>query len=291
MIIQGDSLWQLKLLESSSVNCCITSPPYYALRDYGVAGQVGLEATVNEYIDKLCNIFDEVGRVLKPEGTLFVNLGDTYGGSGKGDSKELFTFKSKPKNQSILKSLCQIPSRFAIAMTDRGWILRNKIIWHKPNAMPNSAKDRFTVDYEEVFFFVKQKKYYFKQQLEKAVMNRWGGNKPMNTKNSKDKVNVNGLARERDMMPEFKNKRCVWSINTKPLKDSHFAAYPESLIEPMLEAGCPEGGTVLDPFFGAGTTGVVAIKQGKKYIGIELNPEYIEIAKSRIAKTKGIFDY
>lgn len=272
-IINGDALEQLKLLPDNSVDCCVTSPPYWALRDYGVSGQLGLEETFQEYINKLCNIFDEVKRVLKKEATLFVNIGDTY---------------------SSKKSLCQIPSRFAIEMENRGWILRNEIIWHKPNCMPSSANDRFTVDFEKVFFFVKQKKYYFKQQLDKYTkpIDRWGGKciKP-NGVSVWDKGTGQESYRKRDMRPnsEGKNKRSVWSVNTKPFKGNHFATFPEKLIEPMISAGCPENGVVLDPFFGAGTTALVAIKQNKNYIGIELNKEYIKIAQDRINELNGMF--
>ena len=325
-IIQGDSLEVLKTLESESVDCCVTSPPYWALRDYGVEGQLGLEPTFQEYINKLCDIFDEVKRVLKKEGTCWVNIGDTYGGSGKGAggysnkstpqgytgentkgrkmAKESWNFKKAPKIENgVQKSLCQIPSRFAIEMTNRGWILRNRLIWHKPNAMPSSVKDRFSVDYEDIFFFVKSKKYWFEQQkvprlttekrADSVVRDRVLGydskqNKMRKQDNvpSKNASTYKGFNQRWSKSPtDGKNMRSVWTITTKPYKEAHFATYPETLIEPMIRAGCPVGGIVLDPFFGAGTTGVVATKQNKKYIGIELNPEYIKIADNRI---KGI---
>lgn len=341
MIIQGDALEKLKELEDESVDMCITSPPYWALRDYGVEGQLGLEPTFTEYINKLCDIFDEVQRALKKEGTCWVNLGDTYYGSGKGvggdpakskesyqmpkgwdrPSRENFNkikteqecilckkkFTGKPLSQFCSKTclnkmgndfrsqnrqlpskcLTQIPSRFAIEMTDRGWILRNEIIWHKPNAMPSSAKDRFTVDFEKIFFFSKNKKYYFEQQLEEytSPMNRWGGNKlEAKSESSWDKGTGQESYRDRNMRPNPKgrNKRTTWNINTKPFPEAHFAVYPPELIETPIKAGCPEGGIVLDPFFGAGTTGLVAKELGRNFIGIELNPEYIEIAEKRL---------
>lgn len=294
-IYEGNCLKILKTFPDKFIDCCMTSPPYWALRDYGVDGQLGLEPTFQEYINNLCNIFDEVKRVLKKEGTCWVNMGDTYSGNkeGKTDNKVCDYLKNtttnlhKRKGSIVEKCLCQIPSRFAIEMCNRGWILRNRIIWHKPNAMPSSVKDRFSVDYEDIFFFVKSKKYWFEQQFEPytAPMNRWGG----------DKLNADGKSmwddgtgqttyRDRNMRPNKKgrNKRSVWSIPTKPFKEVHFATYPEKLIEPMIKAGCPQNGIILDPFFGAGTTGVVAIKQDKKYIGIELNPEYIKISEERI---------
>src|SRR3990167_9668060 len=167
-IIQGDSLEILKTLDDESVDCCITSPPYWNLRDYNTIGQLGLETTFQEYVQKLCDIFDEVKRIIKKEGTCFVNLGDTYSGNKEGKTDYKVSNYLKENSQGIHKkaiiaekSLCQIPSRFAIVMTDKGWILRNKIIWHKKNAMPSSVLDRFTNKYEQVFFFVKNKKYYF----------------------------------------------------------------------------------------------------------------------------------
>ena len=316
-IYHGDCLEVLKTLPSESVDCVVTSPPYWALRDYGVTGQIGLEPKYQEYILKLCNIFDEVKRVLKKEGTCWVNIGDTYMGNssyykkgrqGFGNDKIRMINKKQwqdPKylsagdsrlrarehiasNEIREKSLCQIPSRFAIEMINRGWILRNEIIWHKPNCMPSSVKDRFTVDFEKVFFFVKNKKYYFEQQLEKSI---WaeidkravtGGitksGKSISENGRQYQISKSGSFRKDKM----RNVRSVWTINTKGLKEAHFATYPEALIEPMIRAGCPSSGIVLDPFFGAGTTGLVARKQDKNYIGIELNEEYIKIAEARI---------
>lgn len=301
-VINGDSLEMLKTLPSESVNCCVTSPPYWALRDYGVEGQLGLESTFTEYIDKLCNIFDEVKRVLRKDGTLWVNLGDTYSAAnsfGCVDNKYKSMEGNQPKTKRNTdlqdKCLCQIPARFSIEMTNRGWILRNEIIWHKPNCMPSSVSDRFTVDFEKVFFFVKSKKYYFEQQLDPYTepMKRWGGNVLKADGNSTwdDGVGQNTY-RNRDMRPneEGRNKRCVWSICPQPFSEAHFAVYPETLIEPMIKAGCPKGGVVLDVFGGSGTTGVVAKKQDKNYILIELNPEYCKMAQHRIDNTFYQFD-
>ena len=297
MIIQGDCLLKLKEIPDNVIDCVVTSPPYWALRDYGVEGQLGLEPTFQEYITKLCNIFDEVKRVLKKEGTCFVNIGDTYYGSGSGTqytpnldkSKEVYVMpyqsnKIKQRNKDLNykpKSLCCIPDRFKIEMINRGWICRNEIIWHKPNAMPSSVKDRFTVDFEKVFFFVKNKKYWFETQYEKLITKP---HKPCN------KVRI-GVLRNDNTKKDYeriwgsedgRNKRCVWTITTKPFKEAHFATYPEALIEPMIKSGCPIGGFVLDPFMGSGTTGVVATKQQKQFIGIELNKEYCKIAEKRI---------
>lgn len=287
-IIQGDALVELKKLPDQSVDMVMTSPPYWALRDYGVEGQLGLEPTFQEYITKLCDIFDEVKRVLKKEGTCWVNMGDTYGGIGdKGDYKDP-KYKEGRNGQSkainkpaTQKSLCQIPSRFAIEMCNRGWILRNEVIWHKPNCMPSSVKDRFTVDFEKIFFFVKSKKYYFETQYDRTKTYDENQRDRDNTRlnNVPGRTKMNGLKFNNY---KFRNKRCVWRITTKPYKEAHFATYPEELCETPIKAGCPEGGIVLDPFFGAGTTGLVAKKLDRSFVGIELNPEYIKIAEARI---------
>lgn len=320
-IYHGDSLEVMKTFSDESIDCVITSPPYWALRDYGVAGQLGLEPTFQEYITKLCTIFDEVKRVLKKEGTCWVNLGDTYSGNkeGKTDNKVSDYLKDTSvgihKKATITeKCLCQIPSRFAIEMTNRGWILRNEIIWHKPNCMPSSVKDRFTVDFEHVYFFVKSKKYWFETQYEKVLTKekrmygrerdrvfeydskanamrqlkeiRRGQLKREQIKdNSIGKYFVNKKTDEEIIARAMlgRNKRCVWEVATKPFSEAHFATFPEKLIEPMVLAGCPKNGIVLDIFMGAGTTGLVAKKLKRNYLGIELNKDYIKIAEERIA--------
>ena len=295
-LIQGDCLEELKKLDSESVNCCVTSPPYWALRDYGVEGQLGLEPTFQEYITKLCDIFDEVKRVLRKDGTCWVNLGDTYGGTGSGQKdtgkhgytpETMATTKDKPQSKLQGKSLIQIPARFSIEMCNRGWILRNEIIWHKPNCMPSSVKDRFTVDFEKIFFFVKSKKYWFETQREGHTSTRWGGTNESDCKQGDYSMATKAGRRshKNDYHPDGRNKRTVWKINTKPFKGAHFAVFPEDLIETPIKAGCPKGGVVIDIFSGAGTTGVVAKKQGKDFIGIELNEEYYKIAEKRISQT------
>jgi len=428
-IIQGHALEELKKLPNESVNCVMTSPPYWSLRDYseeveivwggamdcehnfdikerklhgGSAentvhgailagglevdwktkdgfckkcgawkGQLGLEPTFDLYIKHLCDIFDEVKRVLRKDGCCFVNLGDTYSSSPSGFSKEKaeewgkkgdgiikrlyqrhtrgMTTKPTPKPKINYPSKCltMIPERFAIEMINRKWILRNKIIWHKRNCMPDSTKDRFTVDFEYLFFFSKSKKYYFETQREPIqskptleVMPPIGGKKQtegnFNPTYSGNQPKWRGLKSGNPNIGQQqyhssniktselgRNKRCVWTINPKPFSDyicsgcgyygkvksiketkgyfggedkdkrpcpkcrkriniSHFAIYPEELCEIPIKAGCPKGGIVLDPFFGAGTTGLVALKQNKKIIGIELNNEYIGIAKERL---------
>ena len=283
-IYQGDCLEVLKSFPDDSIDMVMTSPPYWALRDYGVEGQLGLEPTFQEYITKLCDIFDEVKRVLKKEGTCWVNMGDTYsGGVNNNDKKKVDGAKTiKPIKAVGVQDKCllQIPSRFAIEMTARGWILRNEIIWHKPNCMPSSVKDRFTVDFEKLFFFTKSKKYYFETQYEEATSISGKPSKPSAEMTKAYLGNPPTFTRK--VGEQGRNKRCVWRITTKPYKEAHFATYPEALCETPIKAGCPVGGTVLDPFFGAGTTGLVAKKLGRNYIGIELNPEYIKIVEERL---------
>ncbi len=272
-IATGDALTVLRQLPSELAYAGIMSPPYWLTRDYEVDGQMGLEPTPREFVEKLCGVLDELWRVLRQDGTLWVVLGDRYIKSGEGGRA---------------KSLALIPSRFAIDMTDRGWILRNVIVWHKPNAIPTSIKDRFTVDYEFLFFFAKNGNYYFNQQLEKSLFP--GGrdvNKRAGSKGESIKRSVNPTYFGRNIVTgEFRNMRCVWTIRTARCKESHFAVYPEELIMIPVNAGCPEGGTVLDQFCGTGTTAIVCERMGRSFLGIELNPMYVEIAKRRIREAR-----
>lgn len=322
-IINENCLSGLKQIPDGVIDCSISSPPYWGLRDYGHAEQLGNEKTFTEFITNLCNIYDEVRRVLKPGGTCFINLGDTYSGSnGAGYTptkwKNLYdgeSIRNKMGREDLLpdKCLCMIPERFAIEMTCRGWIIRNQIIWHKPNQMPQSATDRFTVDFEKVFFMVKQPKdYYFEQQLEPALgydgrkeLNYNGGNKDVsigkhtrwkkhkNTNEDKgQQPNSMHLKREMGIADENyfeRNVRTMWSINTEAFAKAHFAVYPEKLVERMIKAGCPKDGIVLDPFMGAGTTAVVARKLGRNFTGFELNPEYLKMANERLYDEMGMF--
>lgn len=241
-------------------------------------GSLGLEPTPELYIRHLCDIFDEVKRVLKQEGTAWINLGDTYGGSKSRSSEEVF-------KRGTQKCLTLIPARFSIEMDNRGWLLRNELIWWKPNAMPSSVKDRFTPDFEKVFLFTKSTKYYFKTQYEPQVTkpfsprlakhNAWNNDPSLKRgKGAKAIMKYNPLGR---------NKRCVWPIPSRPFRGAHFATYPPALCETPLDAGCPVGGIVLDPFMGAGTTALVALEQGKDFVGIELNGDYVKIAEKRLA--------
>lgn len=300
-IINGNSLEVLKTLPENSIDCCITSPPYWGLRDYGHDEQLGSEKHFKDFVNNLCNVFDEVQRVLKPTGTCFVNLGDTYGtqsgGMAGGFTEPKYghteTRKVKQPNINMHKSLCLVPERFAIEMIDRGWTLRNQVIWHKPNQMPSSAKDRFTVDFEKVFFFVKEPTgYYFEQQLEKSIWAETDArSKVKGGVLSKGKTASGNYATSKVAFREdgMRNVRTVWTVNTEPSSDAHFATYPQRLVERMIKAGCPENGLVLDPFFGSGTTGIYARKSNRNYIGIELNPEYVKVAENRLSKELGMF--
>ncbi len=314
--IEGDALAVLRSLPAESIDCVVTSPPYWGLRDYGTPNQLGQEDSYIEFVGNLVGVFDEVRRVLRPEGTCWVNIGDTYGGRVGGAQGKNGQFAGRgitaariKSERPLPKSMLQIPARFAIAMADKGWILRNEIIWHKPNCMPESTKDRFTNDHEKAYLFVKQRKYYFNQEavlepvsantharLSQKVQDQIGSSRANGGKKSNG--NMKAVGRKFDpgagnknnpsfdqvmaIMPDKRNRRTVWTVSSSPYKGAHFAVYPPKLIEPMIKAGCPAGGVVLDPFFGSGTTGLVARSLGMRYIGIEINPEYIALANKRI---------
>ncbi len=308
IIHSGDSELVLKTLPDNSIDCCVTSPPYYGLRDYGKKKQIGLEKTPEEYIDRLVAVFIEVYRVLKPTGTLWLNIGDSYAGSGKGAATHADNAKryKQGTNKGTLspstaikiqgykpKELIGVPWMLAFALRRSGWYLRQDIIWNKKNPMPESVKDRCTKAHEYIFLLTKSKKYYYDYEaiMEEAA---YDGRKDTRSKGShKYSQGVTGLApqnfaaraHDRWVIKDGKfmrNKRSVWTVATKPFKEAHFAVFPEQLITDCIKAGCPENGIVLDPFFGAGTTGVVAQRLNRNFIGIELNPEYIDIAIKRI---------
>ena len=338
MIIQGNSLKELKSLRSNSIDCCVTSPPYWGLRDYGLPksvwggiescchswentilkrdsgkntgnntdwhrpsrefipedsksrlcikcgawyGCLGLEPTHLMFIENLNLIFEEVRRVLKDDGTCWVNLGDTYVGGGRGGKTGDQTGNSLDRSRSDNgtkwgpptgkveglkpKDLTGVPWRFALRSQDAGWYLRSDIIWHKGNPMPESVTDRPSKTHEYIFLLTKSKKYYYNAgAVEEPTLER--------------------STNEGPCAMQFRNRRSVWKINIKPVKEAHFATYPERIPELCIKAGCKEGGTVLDPFFGSGTTGRVAERLGRKWIGIEMNPEYVKIAKQRTSQ-------
>lgn len=298
-LIHGDSLQVLKALPDNSVDCCVTSPPYWGLRDYGVDGQIGLEKSPDEYVAKMVEIFEQVRRVLKPQGTLWLNLGDSYSSNTKGsggktakqstnkgsfhsDITRKFEHGLKPKD------LVGIPWRVAFALQAAGWYLRQDIIWHKPNPMPESVRDRCTKAHEYIFLLSKSEKYFFDIEAikEDAAYPEGPRNKKAHEKFDKSQVNKQYFATRENVHKigprATRQKRSVWSVTSKPFKGAHFATFPPDLVEPCILAGCPEGGTVLDPFFGAGTTGLVAKRNNRHCIGIELNSDYLEIAKRRI---------
>ena len=355
-IYLGDNLETLKTLPDKSVDCCITSPPYYGLRDYGtgtwVGGdpncnhiadgfnnnrnfinedgrggnnpsigghvcklcgavredkQVGLEQTPKEYIDRLVAIFTEVKRILKDDGTLWVNIGDTYNSKPAGNKGELeyvrqgalaIRYTKHVVEDCKEKDLIGIPWLLAFALRNDGWYLRQDIIWHKPNPMPESVKDRCTKSHEYIFLLSKSPKYYFDYEAIQEYTNptysdRYNYSFVNNRESDKKRPN------ELQMSGEYhthnwdnlnytgkRNKRDVWSVIPSHYKEAHFATFPEELIEPMVLAGCPKGGVVLDPFMGSGTTAVVAKKNNCNYIGCELNPEYVKMAENRIRATK-----
>ncbi len=343
---EGDSLKVLRTLDSESVHCVVTSPPYWLLRDYGVDGQYGLEETPEQYVDKMVEVFAEVRRVLRPEGTAWINIGDTFaaGGRGGGGSymaqrgdgswkrKNVNGFRQPPPGLKN-KDLCGIPWRIALALQADGWYLRSDIIWNKKSPMPESVKDRPTRAHEYIFLMTKSERYYYDAEAikEPVTGNAHPRGSGQNPKAMREILRMrNRLKDQRDMLlgalaqrqtgksntgvgwgyadtgnratakprckqnasfssavtglVERRNKRSVWTIATEPFPDAHFATFPKKLVLPCILAGCPKGGTVIDPFVGSGTTGAVAVPRGRNFIGIDINPEYLAMADKRIVE-------
>ena len=304
----GDSLDVLSGMADESVDCCITSPPYWGLRDYGVEGQLGLEKTPEEYVANMVQLFREVRRVLKKDGTLWLNLGDSYAGGGRAGKDgiqkwggiEMSGERKYGAPQSVPiglkpKDLVGIPWRVAFALQADGWWLRQDIIWHKPNPMPESVRDRCTKSHEYIFMLTKSARYYFDSDAIKEPAN-YDGRKDTVMKGSAKyqngyfptDVNTQSIAlkgherwKENADGIKVRNKRSVWTVTTKPYKGAHFATYPPDLILPCVKATRSDA-VILDPFFGSGTTGLVALQNGRRYIGIDLNPDYCDIAAKRI---------
>ena len=261
-VLEGDSRTVLATLPEASVQCCVTSPPYFGLRDYGHNGQIGLEATTDDYVAEMVALFREVRRVLKDDGTLWLNLGDSYAGSGKGPSQSL-SAEARDMTHTMHtafvpdglkpKDLIGIPWRVAFALQADGWYLRSDIIWHKPNPMPESVTDRPTKAHEYVFLLTKSARYYY-----------------------------DAAAIAEPSIDDTRNARTVWSITTQPYKGAHFATMPPELARRCILAGSKTGDTVLDPFGGAGTTGLVADRLGRDAVLVELNPTYAALARHRI---------
>jgi len=297
-VYQGDALETLRLMLSESVNCCVTSPPYWGLRDYGVDGQMGLERTPEEYVAAMVAVFREVRRVLRTDGTLWLNLGDSYareGGSAGGGNALLHMDGISKRNCSPPdnlkpKDLVGIPWRLAFALQDDGWYLRSDIIWHKPNPMPESVKDRPTKSHEYLFLLAKSADYYYDHEAIKEPVKCPEANTPDDWARvySRRRAVVPEVRQEKiavesaDSRPSTRNARTVWTIPTESYPDSHFATFPRALVRPCILAGCPEGGVVLDPFAGSGTTLEVARAHCRQSVGIELNPAYCELIRQRL---------
>lgn len=297
-----DCLDGMKQIPDGTIDCCVTSPPYYALRDYGVDGQIGLEETPQKYIEKLTDVFMEVYRVLKPEGTLWLNIGDSYNGY-KGNAKSEHNdsafvgghgghptregkFGLEDKNIKP-KDLIGIPWMLAFSLRNAGWYLRQDIIWHKPNPMPESVTDRCTKSHEYIFLFSKSPKYYYDYkaiQEDAKPESELRYKSVFNKGKSQEHFRPNGATNTEGMKnwTGKRNKRDVWSVNVHGDSIAHFATYPEDLIRPCILAGCPSGGIVLDPFMGSGTTALMASRLKRNYIGSEISSNYVEMANKRI---------
>ena len=340
-MLDGDVLDRLRELPDESVHCVVTSPPYWGLRDYGVEGQIGLEPTPAEFIAKMVAVFAEVRRVLRGDGTCWVNMGDSYATGTTSDRNATATGKhgywENPNVNKRIdgrsvgfkpKDLIGMPWRLAFALQEDGWWLRQDIIWSKPNPMPESVTDRCTKAHEYMFLLTKSARYYYDAEAikEAAVADHPAGNTSHKgatayldgderhrtkqglvayaARNGKNSFRGQGSNRDTEGGPAARdgrdmsvigtgatrNKRSVWEIATEPFSEAHFATFPTKLVEPCIRAGCPPGGTVLDPFSGSGTTGLVAIAERCDYIGIELNPEYVAMSERRLAaaSAKGV---
>ncbi len=307
-IAAADCIEFMREIPDNSIDCCITSPPYFNLRDYGVSGQIGLEDIPEAYIHRLVEVFREVRRVLKPTGTLWVNIGDSYAGSGKGVAKypDCASHTKQGTNRGMVgaaatvkkfagyknKDLIGIPWMLAFALRADGWYLRQDIIWAKPNPMPESVRDRCTKSHEYIFLLSKSKRYYFDyaaiaqpaktssragtvQAVGSHRYERMPASDPQQRTNTDRSFTYAQTARKRD----------VWFVPTKPYKGAHFATFPETLVVDCIKAGCPEGGIVLDPFMGSGTTAVVARSCGCHFTGCDINIDYVEIANKRLFGT------
>jgi site-specific DNA-methyltransferase (cytosine-N4-specific) len=265
LVLEGDAFQALQLLPSNSIQCVITSPPYWGLRDYNIKNQIGLEKTLPEFINRLVAVFNEAKRVLRGDGTLWLNIGDAYTSGNRGyrssDRKNparAMTVRPDTPEGLKPKDLIGVPWRLAFALQNDGWYLRSDIIWNKPNAMPESVKDRPTRSHEYIFMLTKSEQYYYNQETTKDI-------------------GSNG---------KLRNRRSVWDINTQPFAGAHFATFPPKLVEPCISLSSKPGDYILDPFFGSGTVGTVSTQLNRRFVGIELNPAYITIALDRLNATE-----
>jgi len=306
-LYHGNNIDVLKTMDRESVDCVVTSPPYWGLRDYGTSDQLGLEPTPEEYVTNLVKVFQEVHRVLKPSGTVWLNLGDSYAGSNSdkhsSPNKNTLSAKMGQTYGGIEKSikakvpglkpkdLIGIPWRVAFALQADGWYLRSDIIWQKPNPMPESVKDRPTKSHEYIFLLTKSRKYYYdadaikEPTVSQDKYKRDRDNPDYKFNNTPGRTKMSGL---KDNKYTRKNKRDVWNINTKPYKEAHFAVFPEEIPMNCIKAGSPEDGVVLDPFVGSGTTLKVARQLGRKAIGIDINTEYLDLCIKRCNEIQNI---
>lgn len=291
----GDALDVARQLESGSADCIVTSPPYFGLRDYGESGQYGLEASPAEYVETMRALFSELRRVLTDDGTLWLNIGDTYY-SGRGastgvdekNSARRFGARSVDKGGADWakpKDLLGIPWRVAFALQDDGWILRNAIVWNKPNAMPESVTDRLATRHEQVFLFAKSRRYHFdldairEPHAESTYAAATRARKPYAAPGQRANAKTSGMSEA------GANPGDVWEIATQPFPGAHFATMPVRLAERCVMAGCKPHGTVLDPFSGSGTTGLAATRLGRKYVGVDLNASYLDLSlRTRLAE-------
>lgn len=289
-ILEGDALAVLRSLPSRSVQCVITSPPYFGLRDYGVAGQIGLETELEDYLAKMLAVFDEVFRVLKPTGTCWLNIGDSYAGNVHtgtyGKNRAWVGENGGPTGKRVPhglkpKDLMLIPFRLALALQQAGWWIRQVNIWDKPNCFPESVTDRPTTSHEYVFLLARSERYYYDAAAIAEPANYPVGSRENAPQGSFNGKHGHGAFRA---IRDTRNKRSVWTVNTDAFPDAHYAVFPTDLIEPMVLAASRPGDLVLDPFIGSGTTAVVAVQHGRDYLGIELNHEYAEMARRRIAE-------
>jgi len=305
-LLIGDCNETLKKLPDQSVQCCVTSPPYFGLRDYGMDGQMGLEETPEEFVENLVNLFREVKRVLKDDGTVWLNLGDSYAGSGKGANPDgtphtstlngkqgtntgTVTGINKPQKANKIglkpKNLIGIPWKVAFALQEDGWILRQDIIWSKPNPMPESVRDRCTKSHEYIFLLSKSPKYYFDADaIKEPTVTKDNTNRDRDTTKLNNTPGRTKMAGLKTNNYDLRNKRSVWTVTPKPYKGAHFATFPPDLIEPCILAGSKAGDVILDPFGGSGTTAGVALKHGRKAVLCELNPEYAGFVEDRVEK-------